>query len=142
MEWHGPAMVEFRDDGLTPPCLIEVNGRFWTSLQLMIDAGIDFPRMWVELLLGRPVAPAGAYEEGITLRWLWGDIKRFMHIVSGRPAGYAGPYPSIWQGVREVLGSQPAGTRLEIWRSTDPWPALGEWTQGVREVLARRRSPQ
>ena len=34
MAWHGPAMVELRDDGLGAPTLIEVNGRFWGSLEL------------------------------------------------------------------------------------------------------------
>src|SRR2546422_7527370 len=28
MRWHGPAMVEFRDDGQGEPWLMEVNGRF------------------------------------------------------------------------------------------------------------------
>jgi hypothetical protein len=36
-------MVEFKDDGVNPPCLMEINGRFWGSLQLAIDAGVDFP---------------------------------------------------------------------------------------------------
>src|SRR5256885_8513392 len=38
MPWAGPAMVEFRDDAVEPPWLMEVNGRFWGSLQLSIAA--------------------------------------------------------------------------------------------------------
>ena len=43
VQWHGVAMVEFKvaDNGI--PYLMEVNARFWGSLQLAIDAGIDFP---------------------------------------------------------------------------------------------------
>jgi predicted ATP-grasp superfamily ATP-dependent carboligase len=77
LEWHGPAMVEFRDDG-SEPCLMEVNGRFWTSLQLAISAGVDFPRLWVAILSGEPVPAPNGYREGVTLRWLWGDVKRFL----------------------------------------------------------------
>src|SRR6202000_289676 len=43
-EWHGPAMVEFkraRRDGQY--YLIEVNPKFWGSLDLSIASGVDFP---------------------------------------------------------------------------------------------------
>ncbi len=136
MQWHGPAMVEFRDDGGASPVLMEVNGRFWNSLQLAIDAGVDFPRMWIDLLIGRGVEAVTSYAEGVTSRWLWGDVKRFCRIAAGPPPGYTGPFPSRWQGVKELLGPQPAGTRLEVWRTGDPWPAMGEWIQGVQEAMA------
>ena len=142
LEWHGPAMVEFRDDGVGPPCLMEVNGRFWGSLQLAITAGVDFPRLWLAILRGEPVPPAPGYAEGATVRWLWGDVKRFLHIVAGRPRAYPDAYPTIRQGLAELFGRQPAGTRLETWESSDPGPAVGEWTQGIGDLLAllqRRR---
>jgi predicted ATP-grasp superfamily ATP-dependent carboligase len=146
LAWHGPAMVEFRDDGARSPCLMEVNGRFWGSLQLSIDAGIDFPRLWVSILTGQPVEPCAGYAEGLVLRWLWGDVKRLLFILAGPPPGYPGSYPTLWQGVREVLGPQPAGTRLEVGRPDDPWPAVGEWVEGLRDLAARlwrktRRGP-
>lgn len=137
MRWHGPAMVEFRDEGSGEPSLMEVNGRFWGSLQLGIDAGVDFPLLWVSVLRGERVSPAGGYADGVTLRWLWGDFKRFLFIVRGRPAGYAGEYPSVAEGLKELFGPQPAGTRLEAYRAGDPWPAVGEWVQGARELWAR-----
>ena len=135
-------MVEFRDDGIGEPCLMEVNGRFWNSLQLAIDAGVDFPRLWVSVLKGERVEQVSDYAEGVTLRWLWGDVKRLLHIFKGRPAGFTGAYPTRWQGLRELFGAQPEGTQLEIRRAGDAWPALGEWVQGGRELLAldeRRR---
>ena len=142
MQWHGPAMVEFRDDGVAPPCLMEVNGRFWGSLQLAVAAGRDFPRLWVDVLSGTggDSEPADTYQEGVTLRWLWGDVKRFLYILAGPPAGYPGTYPSVAQGLRELLGPQPAGTRVETWDRDDPWPAVGEWVEGARELLGRIRS--
>ncbi len=48
-------MVEFKTDERTgEPVLMEINGRFWGSLQLAIDAGVDFPRLLVECAEGRP----------------------------------------------------------------------------------------
>lgn len=137
LKWHGPAMVEFRDDGCNPPRLIEVNGRFWGSLQLGVDAGVDFPLLWVSILDGQAVKASPGYTEGLTLRWLWGDIKRFICILRGPPPDYPGAYPTVRQGLRELLGPQPAGTRLEAWRAGDPWPAVGEWVQGTGELWAR-----
>ncbi len=143
LNWHGPAMVEFKDDG-TQARLMEINGRFWGSLQLGMDAGVNFPLLWLKILQNEPVEQTIEYEENLTLRWLLGDIKRFVKILGGAPAGYAGAYPSIGQGFKELFGPQPPGTRLEAFRLSDPWPALGEWVGGIREFLvwlkARRAS--
>ncbi|MCK7577967.1 MAG: ATP-grasp domain-containing protein [Chromatiales bacterium] len=43
VSWHGVAMVEFRVTLEGKPYLMEINTRFWGSLQLAIDAGVDFP---------------------------------------------------------------------------------------------------
>ncbi len=134
MAWHGPAMVEFRDDGSSEPCLMEVNGRFWASLELAVASGVDFPNLWVRLLRGERVAPQADYQIGVTRRWLWGDVKRLLYVLAGPPPGFAGPYPGILAGLWEVLGPQPAGTRSETWSPDDRWPAVGEWIQGSREL--------
>ena len=136
LQWHGPVMVEFRDDGGEKPVLMEVNGRFWGSIQLAILAGIDVPRWWVSMLDHAPFSPAVA-AEGVTVRWLWGDVRRFLRILAGPPQGYPGPYPTRWQGIKELFGPQPQGTRLEIWDPSDPWPAVGEWAQGGRARRTR-----
>ena len=139
LRWHGPAMVEFRDDGIHPPRLMEINGRFWTSLELAIQSGVDFPKLWLDILSGRPVKPVSTYRTDVTLRWLWGDMKHLMFVLAGRPNGYTGPFPSLGRGLRSVFGRQPKGTRAEIWQSADPWPALAEWLQGAREILSTTR---
>ena len=142
MEWHGPAMVEFRDDGVNPPWLMEVNGRFWGSLELAIAAGVDFPLLWVRILQGETLEPRDDYALGVTMRWVWGDVKRLIHILRGAPPGYTGKFPSAWQGLRDLFGAQPAGTRNETWNRADPWPAVGEWMQGIPELIGhwRRRN--
>ena len=133
--WHGPAMLEFRDDGVRTPWLMEVNGRFWGSLQVGIAAGIDFPALWVQVLGGQPVQEPSEYRVGVTLRWLWGDFKRLLYILRGPPRGFPGRYPSRWEGLKEFFGRQPPETRLEVWDRRDPWPLVAEWLQGARELL-------
>jgi len=134
MRWHGPAMIEFMDDDGPEPALIEVNGRFWGSLQLAIDAGVDFPRLWLELLRGGDVHADG-YSSSVTVRWLWGDVKRLLHILRGPPPGYRGPYPTRLDGLRELFARQPAGTRIESWEADDPWPFVGEFVGGLYELV-------
>ena len=53
--WHGVAMVEFKVDGDTP-YLMEINTRFWGSLQLAIDAGVDFPWLLYKIAYSQPIA--------------------------------------------------------------------------------------
>jgi hypothetical protein len=139
MGWHGPAMVEFRDDGVHAPALMEVNGRFWGSLQLAVSAGADFPQWWAAILRGKPVERRAGYATGVTVRWLWGDVKRFLYILAGAPPGYPGRYPTALQGLRELVGRQPPGTRSETWQPDDRWPAVGEWVQGLGELVSGRK---
>jgi hypothetical protein len=134
MRWHGPAMVEFRDADDGEPWLMEVNGRFWGSLELAVTAGVDFPALWTGLLEGARVQPPTSYQTGVTSRWLWGDVKRILYIIAGPPPGCRDPYPGILDGLREVLGPQPPGTTSEMWSPDDRWPAVGEWVQGLREL--------
>ncbi len=73
VNWHGVAMVEFKIDADGTPYLMEINTRLWGSLQLAIDAGVNFPELLFE----------GEYKElpvqdnfkvGVQLRWLLGDV--------------------------------------------------------------------
>ena len=134
MRWHGPAMVEFRDTGHGQPCLMEINGRFWGSLELAVRAGADFPRMWADLLSGEPISAPQKAKFGVTVRWLWGDVKRLLYILAGPPRGYPGSYPTRLQGLAELFARQPPGTQLESWRADDRWPGIGEWVQGLRDL--------
>ena len=72
--WHGVAMVEFKVTSEGTPYLMEVNARFWGSLQLAVDAGVDFPWLLYQLAIGKPVSPVEAYQVGIQSRWLLGDL--------------------------------------------------------------------
>ncbi len=77
--WHGPAMVEFKvDDRDGQPKFIEVNGRFWGSLQLAIDAGLNFPLLLYRLALGESVPFSADYRIGVKNRWLLGDLDHLL----------------------------------------------------------------
>jgi predicted ATP-grasp superfamily ATP-dependent carboligase len=74
VKWHGVAMVEYRisDDGT--PYLMEVNTRFWGSLQLAIDSGVDFPKLLWQISNNDVITPVQTYTINQRLRWLLGDL--------------------------------------------------------------------
>ena len=57
----GVTMVEYRITPDGEPFLMEVNGRFWGSLQLSVDAGIDFPWLLYQLTIGEQILEAQEY---------------------------------------------------------------------------------
>ena len=81
--WHGVAMVEFKVTAEGTPYLIEVNGRFWGSLQLAIDSGVDFPWLLYQLANGTKVDEVTGYAVGVTWRWLLGDFTRLCKVLLG-----------------------------------------------------------
>ena len=119
-------MVEFRiHESSKVPYLMEINGRFWGSLQLAIDAGVNFPRILIDVTLGKSVDPP-KYRAGVLVRWWLGDLIRTLHILRGKPRGFTGSFPARMAGIKEFLGRQAPGTLNQVFRPDDPWPALGE----------------
>ena len=132
---RGIAMVEFRIDSRNGDAyLMEINGRFWGSLQLAVDAGVNFPLLLVNQALGRTIVQP-QYKENVTLRWWIGDLIRTLRVMKGRPAGYIGAFPSRASTLREFLGRQPKGTRNEVLRWPDCWPGLVEPLSLMRRVF-------
>lgn len=79
LKWQGVAMVEWKIDSTTGlPYLLEINPRFWGSLELAIRSGVNFPVLYYDLVCGNQVAPKKSYRLGIIVRWVFpGDILRF-----------------------------------------------------------------
>lgn len=137
-DWRGVAMVEFkRCDRTGVPYLMEVNGRLWGSLQLAIDAGIDFPAMLVAMAFGEPGIPPVTYRAGVRCRWFWGDVDHTLAILRGTPK------PGLLVGLRAVarLFRPPTPRdRLEVLRVSDPRPFLRETRQWVGSAAAAIRT--
>jgi predicted ATP-grasp superfamily ATP-dependent carboligase len=129
LEWQGVAMVECKVDRQSGRAyLMEVNGRFWGSLQLAIDAGVDFPVQLVRLALGQPTLPVTTWRPGTRLRWSLGEIDHVFTRLRRSPASLALPpdVPSIGSVVSGILTAPFTGFRGEVLRWNDPAPALRE----------------
>ena len=79
MGWEGVAMVEFKlDEKSGDVWFIEVNGRFWGSLQLAISSGVDFPYLLYKSLMDGNAESYDSYVEGVMQKWLIpGDLLWF-----------------------------------------------------------------
>lgn len=132
LDWNGVAMVEFKIDEETGvPFLMEINGRFWGSLQLAIDAGVDFPRLLIDAAMGKTLGPPPEYRPGVRCRWLMGDLDHLLaRLLKNRaslnlPPGAPGRGRVLFDFFRDFL--PPA--RLEVCR----WDDLGPFSAEVRE---------
>ncbi len=138
--WTGVAMVEFKEDVATgTPYLMEINGRFWGSLQLAIDAGVDFPRLLLDLAEGREVPHALEPTRHVRSRWLWGDVDHLIWMLRhGRRARAADTtLPGPLGALGRFLMPWRPGDRFEVLRLTDPAPFLRESIQWFSDLASR-----
>lgn len=131
-KWHGAAMVEFRLSPEGVPYLMEVNTRFWGSLQLAIDAGVDFPKLLWGIEQRLPLGAQGGYRIGQRLRWFMGDV-------DGLYIYLKGPYRRREKLLRVMQFLRPGflNSRCEINRLGDMRPAWHELKLYLRDLAGR-----
>ena len=134
--WQGVAMVEFKMDPRDRVAkLMEVNGRFWGSLQLAVDAGADFPLMLYRLACGENVPAQFKYRVGIKSRWLLGDLDHLL-ISMRNPEALNGSAPrSRLHALMQFLKFYEPGIRYEVFRMGDPRPGWFESKSYVETML-------
>lgn len=129
MHWRGVAMVEFKREASTGTAyLMEVNGRFWGSLQLAIDAGVDFPALLVAAASGEPRPATTDYRVGSRSRWWWGDVDHLLARWRRDAASLALPAgaPSRWRATLDFLTFWHPHDHNEVFRLRDPRPFFRE----------------
>ena len=70
LKWNGIAMVEFKRDRNNNYYLIEINPKFWGSLELSYVAGINFPYLVYQLLNNQIISDI-SYRDNIYFRWIF-----------------------------------------------------------------------
>ena len=130
LKWFGVAMVEFKTDprdGL--PRLMEINPRFWGSLQLAICCGIDFPWLLYRLAMDNDIDPMVRYPAGKRYRWLPGDILHFL--TNG----------DRWKIAADFFRYDGRRTCYDVPSTDDWWPNVGLAVtlghQAVKSMLRR-----
>ena len=128
--WRGVAMVEFkRDEREGQLHLMEINGRFWGSLELAIAAGVDFPSLALDVATGVRRSLQPGYRIGVRTRWLGGDLDALLMILKRNreqlqlPASHPGRLRALW----DWLHLWGRNLHYEIESIDDPVPARLEW---------------
>ena len=137
MKWSGIAMVEFRKCNKSGQLyLMEVNGRFWGSLALATEAGINFPDGLINIYecpKFNGIVPN--YKKNVFVRWVLGDVLRFARIMKGKPIEFPGTYPSRIEGILEFFSLKNILYKNEVLSFKDPFPFLFELIQGFKKAF-------
>lgn len=76
LKWNGVAMVEFKRDTLGQLHLLEINPKFWGSLDLALATGVNFPTLAVKIAAGKNVIPKKYHARKKVFQWpLDGDLE-------------------------------------------------------------------
>jgi predicted ATP-grasp superfamily ATP-dependent carboligase len=142
LRWTGVAMVEFKDPGApAPPVVMEINGRFWGSLPLAIAAGVDFPLLLVQQVMGVAMTIPPMYAHGVRCRHLKSDLSYLAAAMKGRPSHWTGPFPGRLEAAA-AIAPWPGRWHSYNLRPTDPWPAIREAVDFVRREVRTHSRPR
>ena len=135
LSWTGVAMVEFKRDRRDNQLkLMEVNARFWGSLQLAITSGVDFPYLLFKMATGEKFERQADYKVGVRLRWELGDLDHLLLRLRKSSSKLCLPSdaPSRSSVLKDfILDFGTWSTRNEVFRWDDPCPLFVE----IREYL-------
>jgi len=139
LNWHGPAQVEFlREDSTGTPYLLEVNGRFWGTLDLSIAAGMNFPVLACCMAAEGDVECPSTYRVGLRYRWPYpfailhatetgrwvGTVKDFLvpRRATRSDLDLTDPFPLIMEALYSLERFRRRG--FKTLRSTKDWGEL------------------
>jgi predicted ATP-grasp superfamily ATP-dependent carboligase len=75
--WFGITQLQFIQPPNGTPYLIDFNGRFYMSLSLPVETGLNLPAMWASLAMNtQPSLPAVSVQDGLRYQWLELDLRR------------------------------------------------------------------
>lgn len=127
LRWQGVAMLEYKQGVDGKFYLMEINPRFWGSLQLAIDCGVNFP----ELLFRdreKDSTMERAYPLGKRLRAEFGCLDHAL--IRIKQEGLGAFFQILFFNALQFFS---APTRLELFRWSDPKPffrKLQSWLKG------------
>lgn len=138
LAWDGVAMLEFKRAAGGKTRLLEVNGRFWGSLALAVEAGADFPAFLYDLAVrGRRDFPKH-YRVGVRCRRLDAEVEWLASTLRGhdRSAGLVA-LPSRKGILGDTVRMLDPRERWDVWRLDDPAPGGVEAGRLLRNLATR-----
>jgi len=138
LRWTGPAHVQFiRDERDRRFKLLEINGRFWGSLDAAHSCGVPVAVTAVQLAMGLHPRPDLRYRTGVRSRCIEGDLKRlfaalFQDRFWSRQALHV---PRLRQCLLDVsLGFAPT-VHQDDWHHDDPLPGVAVMSRALARAI-------
>lgn len=104
--WHGPLMVEFKRDARDGKFkLMEVNPRFWGSLNLAISSGVDFPYLFYKMATEGECDRIFNYKVGVKRKNLDLEISHLYSLLKDYSLPPIMHKPSFWKAFLSILAS-------------------------------------
>ena len=139
LNWTGVAMIEYRYDPADGKYwIMEVNGRFWGSLPLAIEAGMDFPLMLyqAEVEEKRDFTEV-SYRPGIYCRNLQKDVNWMLESFVSKKASPAGNRTSFGTVLGELGHIFTGKEKSDEFHLDDPLPGLTVIARSLGDLVRK-----
>jgi predicted ATP-grasp superfamily ATP-dependent carboligase len=75
LTWHGVANIEFKRDKKDKQFkLMEINPRFWASIDIALQCGVDFPYLLCRMAKGTQLDYSEEYTRNLKFHWLYREM--------------------------------------------------------------------
>jgi len=131
IHWIGPAHMDvLHDPNSGTYKLLEVNPRFWMSLNLSICSGLDFPYFLYKMAMAETIGEMSEFKIGMKYRWVLPNEILWLTQT-----------PDKIRGLKEFLNFWEEDTCYGVLSLEDPSPAIGVLLQSAAFLLdAEKRS--
>ncbi len=132
LDWIGPAHMDvLYDETDDSPKLLEVNPRFWMSMNIAIKSGVDFPYLIYKLSQNEEISGFFNYEDDMKYRWVI-------------------PNELLWllntnqkiDGLKEVINFWERDVCYGTLSKDDPFPIIGAVEQGLNFFFEKEKRDQ
>ena len=122
LKWQGVAMVEFKQEYSTGEYkLMEINPRFWGSLPLAIESGVNFPYLLYKLINDENFNSIKKYKNGVKLRFLVTDsISALSHLRNKH-------FKQFFYFVRDLFNPKIKEGVISLFDLKPTWPYLKKY---------------
>jgi len=139
--WQGVAMVEFKRDLRDGEAkLMEINGRFWGTLQLAISCGVDFPALYCDLLEGKDLSKLkNAYKIYHKMRWFYGTLDYLFIRLKNSNSDLNLPFDtsSKFKCIIDFIDFMKSDTSYDVFSISDMIPFVFETMQYIKNILKK-----